>query len=249
MGSQSGDVLYITTTVALHQHDYSGTVWIGKKRILLRPGDVTLTPANVESCYDLQRKGFHLCVHFYAGGPCEPSTTLPVHWRPGSCAPSVAMRLRHIIHTFRLSKQRGARGQVAQAASSAALHELLLWLAGLHINQRHINRSFKSQAALDRLIAVLEDRFTGPITIPDLAQEVRLSQNYLANLFRKQFGMTIQQYLLNRRIDVARHLLVSTDKSIKSIAYDVGLPDPHYFNKRFRRLTGMSPSAARRTRS
>ena len=81
-----------------------------------------------------------------------------------------------------------------------------------------------------------------PLTVPSIAREVGLSQNYLARFFRKRYGMTIPRYLLVRRIDLARHLLLTSDDLVKQIAGRVGLPDPQYFNKQFRRLTGSNPS-------
>ena len=74
-----------------------------------------------------------------------------------------------------------------------------------------------------------------------------MTQNYLARMFRKRFGMTIPRYLLNRRIDYARHLLTTTNIPIHRVAARVGLPDPQHFNKQFRKLVGTSPSHARIT--
>ena len=57
--------------------------------------------------------------------------------------------------------------------------------------------------------------------------------------------MTIQRFHLQRRIERAQMLLVATNMPIHRIGQLVGMPDPQYFNKSFRRCTGMPPSLAR----
>jgi transcriptional regulator GlxA family with amidase domain len=103
----------------------------------------------------------------------------------------------------------------------------------------------RSRAALDRLVEILDERFHEPLTVPDLAREVGLSRNYLARLFRDRMGLTVQRYIANRRMELARHLLSTSRLSIKEIGAKVGWPDPQHFNKQFHRLAGLSPSAAR----
>jgi len=72
-----------------------------------------------------------------------------------------------------------------------------------------------------------------------------LTRNYFAARFRARFGRTAQSDLLHRRIDAARMLLVSSSLSIKGIACERGIPDPNHFNKQFRHVAGLSPTAYR----
>jgi two-component system response regulator YesN len=81
--------------------------------------------------------------------------------------------------------------------------------------------------------------------IGDLAKGVGLSADYVARLFARRYGMTVQHYLLLRRVELARHLLISSDLRVSEIGREVGLPDPQYFNKQFRRVVGQSPVAFR----
>ena len=84
-----------------------------------------------------------------------------------------------------------------------------------------------------------------PVSIGRLAGRCDISRNYLTQMFRKKYGMTIQRYLLQRRIDKAKYLLETTAMSVKEIGVTVGLPDPQHFNKRFRLVAGCSPSEFR----
>jgi len=245
LGVSSRGFVYHHATIALHQHDYHGTVRIGRHRFSLRPGDVTLTPPRVGSTYVLPADGFHLCIHFAVAAARGKRALLPLHWRPGAQAAFVTLNLQRIIHTHRLSQQRGEAGRLARAVGSAALQQLLLWIAFAARDRRPSRIAARARTSLEQLQRLLDERFPEPWTVPALAEKVGLSQNYLAGLFHRRNGMTIQQYLLHRRIELAHHLLTTTRKPIKEIAHEVGLPDPHYFNKQFRRLTGRSPSAAR----
>lgn len=94
---------------------------------------------------------------------------------------------------------------------------------------------------------ILGDRLVEPPTVPKLAEELEVSQNYLARLFRQRFGITLMQYSLRRRIEYATHLLLTTELPASKIGARVGMSDPRHFSKRFRSVTGVTPAAVRRT--
>lgn len=233
------------STIALHQHQYEGELRLGSRSVLLQPGDVTITPPRMLYSYRLPQDGQHLCIHFHPTRAREKGIRLPLHIHLGAEAHFVTEKMNHILSTFRGAGRRGPLGILAQNTSSAALQELLLWLALHHAQKKGNVRTLKAKAALDRLIQIIDLRLGQVLGIPGLADEVQLSQDYLAKIFRITFGVTIPRYILQRRIDVARHLLQNTGESVGSIAVRVGIPDMQYFNKQFRRFTGSSPTALR----
>ena len=91
----------------------------------------------------------------------------------------------------------------------------------------------------------MELHFHTQIDVASLAGSSGLSRNFFASRFRERFGMTVAAYLLHLRMEMAKNLILSTSRPIKEIAFDCGIPDANYFNKQFRRLTGMSPSRYR----
>jgi AraC-like DNA-binding protein len=230
----------------VHLHDYRATFRLGGSTFELHPGTVTLTAAGVESRYDLPKNGFHLCIHFDPVTAADSSSvTLPVFWHAGTQAPFVTMQMRHITDLYRQAQQSGAAGARARNAAGTALQALLAWLAFAARQPASTPGMQRSRASLDLLVQILDERFCEPLTVPALAREVSLSQNYLVRLFRQRMGVTVQQYLANRRIELARHLLTTTGLSIKEIGARVGWPAPQHFNKQFHRLAGLSPSASR----
>ncbi len=238
-------------TVALHHHDYEGGLRIGPHEYALRPGDLTLTPADTESLYDLARDGFHLCIHFRHMDVCikeeNHALSLPLHLRLGAGSDAIRQRIHWITDLHRRAAHADPRRRaLALAAASAGLQELLLTLAlsGLEEPLPEAN-STRVEAAVRALVEIVENRLREPLSVPDLAEEAGLSQNYLAQAFRHRYGLTMPNFILRRRIELACYLLTASRATVSQIAHEVGLPDVQHFNKQFRRLEGVSPTAYR----
>jgi AraC family transcriptional regulator of arabinose operon len=88
---------------------------------------------------------------------------------------------------------------------------------------------------------VLDEQYREPPSIEQLADAVALSSSRLAHLFRNEVGMSIQTYLVERRLAMAAMLIVQTDERISQIAYSVGFRDVSNFNHSFKRRFNMSP--------
>jgi AraC-like DNA-binding protein len=240
---------YSHPTIALHLHEYAGDIWIGKNRFRLRPGDITLSSAITASRYALPDGGSHLCLHFL---PAERAARagcveLPLHFRLGPQTAAARERFWRVIDHARQAGPRA--GSVAGCAASASLQELLLWL---HLQTRRgalPRYGSLAEEALAKLAAAIDSSLGHPMLVGELAANAGLSAEYVARLFAKRHGMTLQRYLLLRRIELARHLLVSSDLLVSEIGQRVGIPDPQYFNKQFRRIAGQSPLAYRRLRA
>jgi AraC-like DNA-binding protein len=241
-------VRYQARTHALHLYLYEGTIRIGDGTFRLRPGDVTISPAGAPSAYRLTEAGRHWCVHFWpAAEGASGAAAIPLHLRLGPRLAYFRERLRQVtvLHNRPVAEE-GERA-LWQAMASAAFLELLLSLAASAGGRTQAPPVRQSDLALAEARRNVEENLSGSLGVPELAEKVGLSHNYLARMFRKQSGMTLKAYLASRRIEEARHLLENTDLPVKAVAARVGYPDPQYFNKRFRRLAGMSPSAFRRT--
>ena len=253
MLEKSRGFIYRSTTVALHQHDYEGRVHIGGGQYELRPGDLTLTPAEIDSHYHLPRDGFHLCIHFRhpadgAAAGEHHALNLPLHLRLGTGSNSIRQRIWWITDLHRRAEHADARKRtLALAAASAGMQELLLTLALLEPEEESPAEPVSSRVekSMLTLLELIDLRLNEVLAIPELAEASGLSQNYLARAFRRRYGMAVPHFILLRRVELARHLLTTSELTVKQVAHEVGLPDVQHFNKQFRRLAGMSPSAYR----
>jgi AraC-like DNA-binding protein len=100
--------------------------------------------------------------------------------------------------------------------------------------------------AVTRAREIIELRLGEPLRVAEVARAVDLSNNHLTRLFHAATGQSVVAYIRERRIAHARRLLQHTTLPIKNVAAQVGLPDPHQFNKAVRQATGLSPRALRR---
>ena len=94
---------------------------------------------------------------------------------------------------------------------------------------------------------MLDQEYRDPPSVEELAGRVGLSTSRLAHLFRDDVGMSIQSYLVERRLVMAAMLIVQSDERISQIAYHVGFNDVSNFNHSFKRRFAMSPREYRAT--
>lgn len=97
-------------------------------------------------------------------------------------------------------------------------------------------------AHLSRIVEYIETHLSESITISDLAREIHLHPNSFTRLFKAHIGVTPIEYLLNKRIEKAKHLLSTTDISVQEAASAAGFKDQFYFSKQFKKNAGYSPS-------
>ncbi|MFV0413032.1 MAG: response regulator [Oscillospiraceae bacterium] len=89
------------------------------------------------------------------------------------------------------------------------------------------------------------DHYRQDISMQDAARALNYSDPYFCKMFKQNFGQSFTAYLTEYRIGCAKELLRRPTVNIKEVGEQVGYPDPNYFGKVFRRLTGQSPSEYR----
>ncbi len=94
--------------------------------------------------------------------------------------------------------------------------------------------------------AYIEEHYQESMTLETIAQRFYISKNYLARLFRKQCGMTINGYIQQVRVTQAKRLLRFTEKTMEEIAEECGFNDKNYFSRVFRKLESCSAGEYRK---
>lgn len=103
-----------------------------------------------------------------------------------------------------------------------------------------------AEALARQMIRYMSTQYAEPISIERMAESLGYNRAYLSRLFKRQTGMTPVTFLLKLRIDKARQLLRERrELTVEQIAASVGLQDPLYFSKQFRRFYGQSPTSYR----
>lgn len=98
----------------------------------------------------------------------------------------------------------------------------------------------------DRIAQYLVRHYDQPFSAKALEQQFFLSYKRMAAVFKKEKGMTMQQFHTNIRMETACKLLRSTLLSIGEISREVGYTDMLYFSRCFHAVMGMSPTQYRR---
>jgi AraC-like DNA-binding protein len=74
-----------------------------------------------------------------------------------------------------------------------------------------------------------------------MAAQLNLSVKYLSDLLKQETGKTALELIHLFVVSEAKNLLVTGDKSISEIAYQLGFENPPYFSRLFKKESGMSP--------
>lgn len=82
---------------------------------------------------------------------------------------------------------------------------------------------------------------TEELSIEQLAQIFYLSPNYLTRCFKKKYGTTISEYIMNLRLTLAAEMLDKKEMTVTMVATKVGYPNYTYFTKIFKKKYGVSP--------
>jgi AraC-like DNA-binding protein len=115
--------------------------------------------------------------------------------------------------------------------------------------------SFEKQKGFSgkKIAQVIEEvRFTmrkkagTEINLEELAREHNVGYSYFRQMFKKYTGVPPGQYHLQLKIIRAKELLISTDKSIKEICYELGFQSIYYFSNLFKKKEGINPSDFRK---
>ena len=92
----------------------------------------------------------------------------------------------------------------------------------------------------------LDEHYTEKIVLDDLAERYYINKYYLTKIFKETYGITINGYIIAKRITRAKQLLRFTDMTVDEIGGSVGMGDANYFSRTFRKVEGISPREYRK---
>ena len=107
------------------------------------------------------------------------------------------------------------------------------------VSHSHSNRS---KNIVRKAKEYMDEHFAEAISVKDVADAVCISESYFKSIFKKSSGYSYSEYLTNVRMNQAKHLLNTTEKSVTEIAMDVGYQTPNSFSSLFKRETGLTPT-------
>jgi AraC family transcriptional regulator len=99
---------------------------------------------------------------------------------------------------------------------------------------------------IQQAIAYIHDHLAENLTIAAIADEVEMSQYYFSRLFKQAIGVSPYRYVMEQRIEAAKHLLQKTPLPISAISERVGFANQNQLTIQFHNLTGTTPSSYRK---
>lgn len=102
-----------------------------------------------------------------------------------------------------------------------------------------------SDGGMKSVVDYIERNLKRGISLEDVANHVNISTHYLSKIFKKEMGVNFITYVTDRKMDLAKEMLVNTDIPVLNIALDLAYNEANYFSKAFKKKTGLTPSEYR----
>lgn len=115
------------------------------------------------------------------------------------------------------------------------------------LNHEEIYLSFEHRSLLQELINYMETNFkNSDFGVQSMIEHFEISASHLWNLFHKNFAKSPVRYLIEKRIDYAKKLLLYSEYTIIEISEMSGFESPFYFSRLFKKYVGIAPLYFRR---
>ena len=134
-----------------------------------------------------------------------------------------------------------------QSMLAAYLTVLLTYLSRLYTEQFNDKNISSDKLLLKSFQEKINERFRELHEVGDYALLLNISAGHLSDVVKIQSGKPAIKHILERLTLEAKRLLFHTDHSLKEIAFDLGFSDASYFNRFFKRQTGVTPAEHRKS--
>jgi len=224
----------------LHTVSGSGSFTVNGTTVRLGPNQGILLKPDVPHGYHADTPVWSTWFLTFDGALANPITASldlqhmqPIHWEEDTPLASIH---EHYAEKCRYSFDfAGINGSLEVYAFLALLKQY-----GQASGQPSLS---KGHERLTPIYLLIEEEYGDPnLGLDRMAAELGISSQHLNTLFRKSWGVSPYQYLLQFRIQKSKELLIShRDRPVKSVAAAVGFQDDSHFVRTFRALTGMTP--------
>ncbi|WP_105619450.1 response regulator [Vallitalea okinawensis] len=110
-----------------------------------------------------------------------------------------------------------------------------------YTTKKYMKKNNKKDAVIDDIKEFIHKNYSNDIGLSQISELYHMNASYLSNLFKKETGENINQYITKIRIENAKKMLTAPSVNIKELAYLVGYSDYTYFYKVFKKVTGKTP--------
>ncbi|MBO6107952.1 MAG: AraC family transcriptional regulator [Eubacterium sp.] len=127
-----------------------------------------------------------------------------------------------------------------QPVQITKLHPVMCVDYATHMHELRKNSICSEQIA--QCIDYIYDNLHERITVERLAAHVHLDPSYLSRLFKREVGVSISEYIRNKKIETAKNMLIYSESKPVDIAQILAFPSQSYFTEVFKKQIGVSPT-------
>ena len=149
----------------------------------------------------------------------------------------------HPIYLDKISSEFAVKIEQSSDVSEISAMMLDMFRTYCRLVRKHSMRSYSP--LVQKTLLIIDSDLSADLSLSSLAALQDVSSGYLSAIFKRETGKTLSEYVRERRIKHAAHLLATTNLQIQSVALHCGILDVQYFSKLFKRETGKTPKEYR----
>ena len=149
----------------------------------------------------------------------------------------------HPMYLDNVSSDFAAKIERLSAVSDGKYFMQEMFRAYCRLVRKHSMKDYSSPVR--KAIIMIESDLSADLSLSTIAKAQGISAGYLSSIFKKETGSTLTEFITEKRIRHATHLLHTTNLQIQTIALHCGIMDAQYFSKLYKKLTGVNPSDVR----
>jgi AraC-like DNA-binding protein len=123
----------------------------------------------------------------------------------------------------------------------ACITQLLFEFLQNNSNENNIKNLIKSKDLLPDVALYIDENFLKITSLEQISEVFNYSYNYLCRIFKQQFGSSMQDYLLSKKMNFAKELL-EKGKSTTDVSYILNYSSPYNFSRAYKNFYGFSPT-------
>ncbi len=108
------------------------------------------------------------------------------------------------------------------------------------------NSAPETDTSAEKIRTYIDRNITDNISLSDISKKFSFSREYIVRMFKKNYGITPHQYILQSKIRISMIMLKEGEKSIEEISDILSFSAPEHFSQTFYKYTGYRPSAYKR---
>lgn len=131
--------------------------------------------------------------------------------------------------------------------SSRSVENMKQFIKLISLGVKKAQEEGSPKIIVERIIQYINENFNERLMREDIAEIVHLSPDYMAKLFKNETGITIGDYIIQQKMQMAKKLLQTTNIPISFIASKIGYCNFSHFSYTYKKIMGVTPQSERKT--